>query len=134
MSDESSGCLLLIAVMFTGIAWANWHYDLNPLNDEITAYKQKYQCDKKSKKKCKWVNYRYDTYKVNPEMQLVITWSSEKPWNLLKPRDCIVVSKKHWSCGNLYKFGFNQGEYEVTGEDYENYRYVSKSRWWYNEL
>ena len=132
MSDEASGCLLLIAVMVTGISWANWHYDLNPLSDEITIYTQNKECDKVNNKKCKWISSYYTTYKVNSDMQTVISWdTSDNNSSLTKHRSCIVIDNKHWICGSNYKYGVTDGEY--TSKDGEWRRYVSKTKWWYEK-
>jgi hypothetical protein len=129
ISDDEVGWLwvLLLLLIFVGAPWAVWHFDLNRLSDKITVYRQISKCDNNNKN-CEWRNNKATTFKVNSSLQTVIYWSTKEPWPLKRAEDCIVESKKQWSCGNYSKYGFNEGDY--TGEDTDLYRYVTKTNWW----
>ena len=133
MSNDVDGVLVYIALL-GGIVWAIWHYDLNPISDEITVYLQEYKCKKENNKKCYWGNSLYVTYKVNPDMQTVISWSSVKPWPLRKVTNCVIKNKKNWSCKDEGdEYGFNEGEFSGI-DDGEQHRFISKTRWWVNKV
>ena len=120
--------VLLLLLIFVGAPWAFWHFDLNRFSDEITVYRQISKCDDNNKN-CEWLNNNATTYKVNSKTQTVIYWSTKEPWPLKQAEDCVVESKKHWSCGSdYYKYGFEEGDY--TGYDTDRYRYVTKTTWW----
>jgi hypothetical protein len=133
--EDWSGCLVplfIILAIISGIPWAIWHFNLNPFNNEISAYRQYFECDEKYKNKCTWRSLYYITYEVNPDAQSVISWNSGDPASLHKLENCIVKSKKHWTCGEYYKQGFYDGKH--TSKDSNKYRYVSKTKWWYDKL
>ena len=131
MSDNNSGGFLLILVL-AGF-FASWHYDYSPFGSEVYIYQQYRQCeDEKKLLKCNWFNNNKRTYKVNFDMQTVVTL--DLSGSITKAQDCAVIDKNNWSCGTAYyKYGFSDGDY--TGEDSEQYRYVSKTNGgWLNYL
>lgn len=129
MSDEEITIWFWLILIFIGMPWAVWHFDLTPFNDEITIYQQINKCYKNN---CKWRNNKSITFKVDSNSQSVVFWSSDEPWPIKKAEDCVVVNKKHWNCGTHYKYGFNEGNY--SREDTKEQRYISKTMWWFNKL
>lgn len=131
MSDDAGGWFFAITLV---IVWAGWNYSWNPLSSEISMYQQIWLCkDYKNEKNCKWKNNSLTTYKINEDTQTVIYWFSGNPWDLRKADSCIVKNRKHWKCGTMYRFGFNDGDYTTSGGS-DHYRYISKTSWWWNEL
>jgi hypothetical protein len=130
MDEKAVGFIGWLVIIWLGL----WHFDVNPFSNEVTVYSQEFKCqDEVYKTGCSWESVVYETYEVNPEAQSVIFWTSNKPWPLVALNDCIVVSKARWSCGGeLYQFGFNDGEYTVKNS--ETFRSVSKTWWWLMKL
>ncbi len=130
-TDAGGSRVLLVLGVIVGLPWVVWNYDLNPLSNEISIYPQEYKCMTKTNRSgCEWVNIPYVTYKVNYETQTVLYWSSDKTWSVKKAKNCKVISRKHWTCGGYYKYGFNNGEY--SSENTKGKRYMSKTLWWYH--
>ena len=126
-----------ILLIFIGLPWTIWNFDLNVFSNEISAYKQVRNCDKHNQS-CQWANDEMITYKIFLHSQKVVYWSNTNRWPLKQLNNCAIASKRHWSCKVIYgdtvynTHGFNAGRYAQESTD--SYRYVYKTTWWLNGL
>ena len=118
--------------------WGVWNFEVNPFGNEVSVFPQLFHCsDWSNETGCAWVSYPSTTYKVDVDRQTVVSWRSGKEWPLKSEKDCVVVSKTHWSCGKKPNvFGFNDGV-SSRAEDAEGYdrgRLASKTLWWLGRI
>lgn len=125
-NGDPFGYLVIIAI----IGFCIWFFGGSVFSDEISIYPQEYVCSGDNERKnCKWRNLPSRTFKPIVGTQIVLTWTSKDQWPISKYDNCIVASKKQWSCGESYIFGIKGGEF-ISPFEGEKIRYVSKLSWW----
>ena len=130
-NKSGAGGWIFIAV----VIWLLWHFNINPLSNEVSVFLQKSNCTKiNTIEHCRWENFDQITFQVFSETQRVVFWSKNNPWPITKLNSCAVSDKNNWSCiSSNDVFGFRDGDYKLSKASKE-LRVVSKTQWYISSI